>query len=120
MHKLNQHELENLKEQLGGDVRLYDETSNEIPEEDSPLADARVPSIEELREEAEPLVSDAAHSGSTVALKKSTEVKNAKKGPRERNSSSDFSIRFGPKNSDKGSKVAIVSSKSKKIVYEQG
>jgi hypothetical protein len=120
MHKLSEHELKSLKEQLGGDVRLYDQGSDEIPEKDSPLADARVPALEVLRKEAEPIISDATHSGSTVMLRKNTEVKNAKKAPRGRNSSSDFSIRFGPKNSDKGSKVAIVSSKSKKIVYEQG
>jgi hypothetical protein len=129
MRKLNQPELENLKEQLGGDVHLYDHSADEIfSEEFHPTADARVPSLKELRDEDSVVASDAAHLGTTIlALKKRNVAgsagtrKQGQKGkkPSQRNSS-DYSVRFGPKNSDRGSKVAVVSSKSKKIIYEQG
>ena len=123
MRKLSEQELENLKEQLGGDIRLYDQPSDDTSEESHPIADARVASLEELREEDSTVASDAAHGTQSVAPKKrnSTEkTEGSKRAQKSSRESSDYSIRFGPKNSDRGSKVAIVSSKSKKIVYEQG
>lgn len=122
MRKLNEQELKNLKEQLGGDVRVFDEPSEDTSEKDHITADARVPSLEELRDDVSDSHStDASYSSSEIALKRRNSArKRASKGGHSPSGTSDFSVRFGSKNSDKGSKVAIVSAKTKKIVYEQG
>jgi hypothetical protein len=122
MRKLNEQELKNLKEQLGGDVHVFDEPSEDTSEKDHITADARVPSLEELRDDiSDSHSTDASYSSSGITLKRRNSArKGAPKGGRSSSGTSDFSVRFGSKNSDKGSKVAIVSGKSKKIVYEQG
>jgi hypothetical protein len=115
MRKLKEEEVKSIKKQLGGDVEVYQSTYSSDPGGPA-TADARVPSLDALRgssssDSKSALESDAG-SGSGRKRKAATRGSNPGK--------SDYSVRFNKKNADKGSKVAIVSSKLNKVVYEQG
>jgi hypothetical protein len=106
VRKLKAKELDALKKELGGDVVIHDFPSMDAAfGVQADAADARVPSLDALR-------------GNTAESDCST-ASTAKKKP-SNPGKSDYSVRFSSKNVDRGSKVAIVSSKSNKVVYEQG
>jgi hypothetical protein len=120
MRKLKPKEIDDLRKQLGGDVVIHDSPSLDAAfGTEGNMADARVPSFDSMKGEA---------TGGQVPLNalrsdRSTGKSGKKKKPtssRESNPERDYSVRFSSKNVDRGSKVAIVSGKSKKVVYEQG
>ena len=115
MRKLKPKEIDDLRKQLGGDVVVHDSPSLDSAFGTANTADARVPSLDSMKGNGS--------SGAVLESDKSTGKRGAKKkatSSRESNPGSDYSVRFSGKNVDRGSKVAIVSGKSKKIVYEQG
>jgi hypothetical protein len=116
MRKLKPKEIDGLRKQLGGDVVIHDSPSLDSAfGTDANMADARVPNPDSMRGNGS--------SGSALASDRSTGKRGTKKkatSSRESNAGRDYSVRFSSKNVDRGSKVAIVSGKSKKIVYEQG
>lgn len=119
MRKLTASEIQNLKKQLGGDVDVY-----QPPESDATYsattrtADARVPSVDSLREGSSGASPIQAESNTSSQGKRKKGKKAAP--PRSNPGESDYSVRFSKNNVDKPSKVAIVSSQTKKVVYEQG
>ena len=116
MAKLTSRMLESVKKQLGGDREII-ESSGTHADAKPVVADARVPRFDTFRE---------ATAESTPAVKSdSTNEKSAKKGKHRmakggNPGKSDYSVRSRAKNTDAGSKVDIISSKSDKIVYRQG
>lgn len=116
MRKLKEDEIRSIKKQLGGDLEVFQPPSSDASDRSEPAADARVPSLDALRGRSSRSGS-APESDSVSALA----GKKSKAGKRGSNpGKSDYSVRFKDKNTDSPSKVAIVSSKSKKVVYEQG
>jgi hypothetical protein len=117
MRKLREQEVKNIKKQLGGDVELFESPRSDASDRSGPSsADARVPSLDTLRGSS----FGSARSSQSDAFS-SLATKKGKAGKRGSNpGKGDFSVRFKKKNTDGGSKVAIVSSKLNKVVYEQG
>jgi hypothetical protein len=106
MRKLKAKELADLKKELGGDIVIHDSPNLDAAfGVQADAADARVPSLDALR-------GNTVQSDSSTAKAGKTKPSNPGK--------SDYSVRFSGKNVDRGSKVAIISGKSNKVVYKQG
>jgi hypothetical protein len=117
MHKLKETEVKSIQKQLGGDVEVFESPRSDASSRSAAAsADARVPSLDALRGGS----SGSAGSGGSDAFSSfATKKSSAGKGS-SNPGKGDYSVRFKKKNTDGTSKVAIVSSKLKKVVYEQG
>jgi hypothetical protein len=121
MRKLKPKELDDLKKELGGDIVIHDSPSLDAAFGTPPdAADARVPSLDALRGNAAGASTSAKAPESDASTARGAKKKRATSAPGSNPGKSDYSVRFSSKNVDRGSKVAIVSSKSNKVVYEQG
>jgi hypothetical protein len=121
MRKLNPKEVENLRKQLGGDIVVHESPNLDAAfGAEANMADARVPSLDLLKGNSKRGPSSFNAPESDMTIGKARSKKKAASARGSNPGKSDYSVRFSSKNVDRGSKLAIVSAKSKKVVYEQG